>query len=91
MKVQAFPVKSQIQKKSYLKSMQEYLEMYQSSLENPSSFWLEAARNLDWFHFPSRGLEGDFTGVDYSWFNGGKLNISYNCLDRHLETKREKT
>ncbi len=91
MKVQPFPVKSQIQKKSYLKSMEEYLEMYQSSIENPSSFWLEAARNLDWFHFPSRGLEGDFSGVNYSWFNGGKLNVSYNCLDRHLETKKEKT
>jgi acetyl-CoA synthetase len=64
--------------------------MYQQSLKDPQGFWLEAAKELDWFKAPEKAMDGDFTSVNYSWFLGGKLNAAYNCLDRHLEKKADK-
>lgn len=90
-KISSYPVKSAIAAKSHLKGMDAYQKMYERSLQNPSEFWLEAAKNLDWFEFPKKGIQGDFNHVDYSWFMGGKLNASYNCLDRHLEKRGNKT
>jgi len=90
-KVSTIPVKKDIQSKSYLKGMQTYLEMYERSLKDPDNFWLEAARGLDWFSFPDKGGDGDFGRVNYSWFSHGKINASYNCLDRHLEKNSSKT
>ncbi len=85
-----YPVKKSLEGKTYLAGMKEYQEMYQRSLKDPEGFWLEAAKNLDWFQFPEKGLAGDFDHVNYSWFLGGKLNASYNCLDRHLEKRASK-
>lgn len=87
---QIYPVKKSIQAKSYLKGMDAYKEMYQRSLKDPQGFWLEAAKQLDWFKDPEKAMDGDFTSVNYSWFLGGKLNAAYNCLDRYLETKGKK-
>ncbi|MES2527588.1 MAG: acetate--CoA ligase [Bdellovibrionota bacterium] len=85
-----YPVKKSLEGKTYLAGMKEYRERYQESVNDPGQFWLKAAKNLDWFRFPEKGLEGDFQGVNYSWFLGGKLNASYNCLDRHLATRGNK-
>lgn len=85
------PVKSAVHAKSYLKSMDEYEEMYERSIKDPDGFWLEAAKNLDWFKFPEKGTSGNFHSVNHSWFLGGKLNASYNCLDRHLATRGSKS
>ncbi len=85
-----YPVKSEIEATSYLRGMSAYNEMYERSIKDPEGFWLEAANNLDWFLRPGRGGEGDFKNVNYSWFMGGKLNASYNCLDRHLEKRGSK-
>jgi acetyl-CoA synthetase len=87
---QIYPVKKSIHAKSYLKGMDAYKEMYQQSLKDPQGFWLEAAKELDWFKAPEKAMDGDFTSVNYSWFLGGKLNAAYNCLDRHLEKKADK-
>ena len=89
-KTMTYPVKKSLEGKTYLAGMKEYQEMYQRSLKDPEGFWLEAAKNLDWFQFPEKGLAGDFDHVNYSWFLGGKLNASYNCLDRHLEKRASK-
>jgi acetyl-CoA synthetase len=86
-----YPVKPRIEAKSYLKGKKQYDAMYEQSVKDPDSFWLEAAKNLDWFSFPKNGLKGDFSKVNHSWFMGGKLNASYNCLDRHLEKNGNKT
>ncbi len=91
MKVEALEVKPHVRAKSYMKSMGEYEKMYQSSVDDPSSFWLEVAKRLEWYEFPKRAYEGDFSQVNFSWFQGGKLNVSYNCIDRHLKNKKEKT
>lgn len=86
-----FPVKQAVQETSYLKSMTEYKAMYEQSIKDPKKFWLEAAKNISWFTFPESAGQGDFWNVNHAWFMGGKLNASYNCLDRHLETRGNKT
>ena len=86
-----YPVKESARAVSFIKGMQQYQEMYQRSINDPDGFWLEAAKELTWFKFPKKGQQGDFWNVNHAWFMGGKLNASYNCLDRHLEKRGTKT
>jgi acetyl-CoA synthetase len=90
MAVTLYPVKDSVRSRSYLKCMEEYKVMYDHSLNDPEGFWLEAAKNIFWFSFPQRALEGDFWSVNHAWFMNAKLNASYNCLDRHLEQRGDK-
>lgn len=63
-----------------------YEVMYRQSLDDPDAFWAEQAdRLLDWFTRWDSVREGSLAGGDVRWFEGAKLNASYNCLDRHLE------
>ncbi len=86
-----YPVKASIQEKSFLKGMAQYQAMYDQSINDPNTFWLDVAKNISWFHFPEKATRGDFWYVDHAWFMGGKLNVSYNCLDRHLAARGGKT
>jgi len=86
-----YPVKKEIEDRSYLRGMGAYNEVYVRSINDPDGFWLDAAKNLDWFQFPKEARSGDFKRVNFSWFMGGKLNASYNCLDRHLKKRGNKT
>ena len=64
-------------------SLEDYRELHAESIANPSAFWLDqATKRLEWFVPPTVGLQGDFQAGDVRWFAGGKLNVSYNCLDR---------
>lgn len=90
-KIAALPVKKNLMEKSHLKGLPAYQDMYNSSVKNSNAFWLEAAKNLDWFEFPKKATSGDFKNVNYTWYPQGKLNASYNCLDRHLEKHGNKT
>lgn len=90
MTIKTYPVKKSIEANAHIKGLEAYQEMYNRSLKDPEGFWLEAAKNLSWFSPPQRATSGDFSHVNYSWFQGGKLNASYNCLDRHLEKKAHK-
>jgi len=67
-----------------IKTMEEYQEIYKKSIEDPETFWGKLAEHLDWFKPWDRVLEYDFNRPEIKWFSGGKLNASYNCLDRHL-------
>jgi len=68
----------------------QYRALYQRSIEDPSGFWGEQAEQfLSWFQKWQTVKTGNFTDLDLTWFAGGKLNASYNCLDRHLETRRD--
>ena len=70
----------------------KYDEMYAHSVENPDEFWGEQAEQfIDWFKPFDVVQEWDFHKADIAWFKGGKLNVSYNCLDRHLETRGDQT
>ena len=74
-----------------INSFQEYEDQYKKSIENPSLFWEEIAQTFKWKKKWNRVLDWDFNKPEVSWFEGGKLNITENCLDRHLNSSSEKT
>ncbi|MGB7930963.1 MAG: acetate--CoA ligase [Gammaproteobacteria bacterium] len=70
----------------------QYLSMYQRSVEDPSAFWAEQAEAfLSWDKRWETVLDWDFHKGHIRWFEGGKLNACYNCVDRHLETRGDQT
>jgi acetyl-CoA synthetase len=79
---------AELSKKAYIKSLEEYKKIYQRSLDDPEGFWGEAAQQLDWYKKWDKVLVADFKEAKHEWFVGGKLNVSYNCLDRNLKTWR---
>jgi acetyl-CoA synthetase len=74
--------------KAYIKNLDEYQKLYQRSTKDLEGFWGECADQLDWYKKWDKVLEWDFTKPEVKWFLGGKLNASYNCLDRHLNSWR---
>jgi len=71
---------------AYVRSLNEYRDMYRHSIDDPEGFWGELAEQLDWFKKWDKVVECDFTQANVRWFEGGKINVAYNCLDRHLDT-----
>jgi acetyl-CoA synthetase len=86
-----YPVHPHIRDRAHVKSMQEYERMYRRSLEDPSGFWADQAKALDWFHPWNAVFDADYDEIDFSWFSGGRLNACFNCVDRHLPTRGEQT
>jgi len=84
-----FPPPKKLSKKAYIKSLDQYKEIYQRSIDDPEGFWGELAEQLDWCKKWDKVLVEDFKEAKHEWFVGGKLNVSYNCLDRHLKTWRK--
>ena len=70
-----------------INSISEYNTAYQKSIENPDVFWSEIASTFSWKSKWSKVLDWEFNTPDVNWFVNGKLNITENCLDRHLENK----
>ncbi|MEZ5332109.1 MAG: acetate--CoA ligase [Thermoanaerobaculia bacterium] len=85
------PVKEQIAKDAEIGSIERYREVYRRSLEEPEAYWREEAERLDWFHPPHTISDVDNEVVDFGWFLGGRLNACFNCVDRHLATRADKT
>ena len=73
--------------KAYVKSEEEYREIYKKSIADPEAFWAEKAKELHWFKPWDTVFTWDKEKVNFTWFAGGKTNVSYNCLDRHLEKR----
>ena len=72
-------------------TFEKYKELYKLSIEDPEKFWSEQAKNLDWIKNFNTVKKTDFnSNVDIKWFEGGTLNVSFNCLDRHLKNKGNK-
>ena len=67
-----------------ISSLQEYHSAYNESVENPEAFWGKLAANFSWHKPWDKALEWNFDEPSVKWFVGGKLNITENCLDRHL-------
>ena len=88
-----FPPPANIQKNAWIKSMDEYQKMWEESIHNPDKFWLEQAKILNWFKTPTKALEYTWNTkariIKHTWFADGQLNVSFNCLDRHLGTPIE--
>ena len=74
-----------------INSLAKYKIEYAKSIENPEAFWEKKAANFTWYKKWDSVLKWDFTKPEVNWFEGGKLNITENCLDRHLENKGEQT
>ncbi len=68
-----------------IKTMESYKQDYKESLEQPEKFWGNIAETFTWKKKWDKVLEWNFKDPDIKWFKGGKLNITENCLDRHLE------
>jgi acetyl-CoA synthetase len=70
-----------------INTFEEYQSEYKKSVENPEGFWAEKAENFTWKRKWDKVLDWNFTEPKANWFIGGKLNITENCLDRHLPQK----
>jgi acetyl-CoA synthetase len=86
----SFPPSKEVIQRAHINAAQ-YEKMYERSIKDPDGFWLEQAATLDWFKKPTKGRKyiWDTAGkkVEHTWFEDGQLNVSVNCLDRHLKTK----
>ncbi len=86
--VKTYPVPADVAKNAHIDAA-TYDEMYQRSIKDPEGFWAEQAEKfLTWSKPWDKVLDWSYTGnVHIKWFEGGKLNVAYNCIDRHLETR----
>ncbi|GFP32786.1 acetyl-CoA synthetase [Candidatus Hakubella thermalkaliphila] len=89
-----FPPPPSIKANAYINTEEQYKEMWEKSIKDPDGFWLEQAKSLSWFKEPTKSLEYIWDTkarkIEHTWFADGKLNVSYNCLDRHLGTPTAK-
>lgn len=89
--VHTYPVPEEFAANAHI-TLEKYQEMYKRSIEQPEQFWAEQAKEfLNWDKEWSTVREFDFSKGDVKWFDGGKLNVSVNCIDRHLATRGEQT
>ena len=83
------PVPDAVRQRAHLDN-DDYLRLYKQSVEQPEIFWAEQAKAfLDWSKPWTSVQQGDLLSGAGSWFKGGQLNVSYNCIDRHLATRGE--
>ena len=71
---------------AHISSMEQYQKMYDESVADPEGFWANVAERITWYKKWDTVREYDFVNANIKWFDGGKLNACYNCLDRHVET-----
>jgi len=85
-----FPAPPEFVERAWVKTREEYDRLYQESVDDLEGFWARIAEEyITWFKKWDRVLDYSFTDRIYiKWFEGGKLNASYNCIDRHLDTWR---
>jgi len=82
-----YPVPDAIAAAAHI-NKETYDEMYARSVDSPDEFWAEQAeKTLDWFKPWDAVQEWDYHKAEIAWFKGAKLNVSYNCLDRHLDKR----
>ncbi|MBN2232652.1 MAG: acetate--CoA ligase [Deltaproteobacteria bacterium] len=87
-----YPVPESFRQKAYIKSREDYQKMYEESINNNDAFWARiAGEQVTWFKKWDQVQDWKFSKdeVYLKWFIGGKLNVSYNCLDRHLEKRAD--
>ncbi|MBU3002076.1 acetate--CoA ligase [Paraglaciecola arctica] len=89
---EVYPVPEQAKENSHL-TEQRYLELYKQSVESPDIFWAEQAKRLDWYKTPTviKNTSFDPNNLSIKWFEDGELNVSYNCIDRHLAERGDVT
>lgn len=86
-----YPIIDAVAKNAHIKGVDEYDALYKRSIEDPAGFWAELARkNLDWFRDFDQTMSGSLAKGDAAWFLNGSLNVSVNCIDRHIKDKADK-
>ena len=87
-----YPVPAPFAEKAHVNAA-DYDRIYAASVENNESFWADVAKRLDWIRFPTRIKDVSFDRSDLHirWYEDGVLNASYNCIDRHLDTRGDQT
>jgi acetyl-CoA synthetase len=81
-----FEVPATAKEKTWIDN-ETYLKMYDESVNEPKVFWDKQAERIDWFKKWDNTLDWDYNNGHIRWYEGGKLNVSYNCIDRHLENR----
>jgi acetyl-CoA synthetase len=79
-------IKDEYKKNAYINT-EKYEEMYKQSIDDPENFWAEQAEKVDWTKKWDKVMDYNFNTADIKWYLGGKLNVTYNCIDRHLEER----
>src|SRR4051812_3466279 len=82
-----FEPPAEFSRQAHVKSLDEYERLYQESVDDPDAFWTRVANELHWFKKWDKVLEWNCPWA--KWFAGGEINLSYNCLDRHVSTWRK--
>ena len=77
--------KKETSKYSHISSLGQYERLYKESIQEPNEFWKKISRRLDWIESPHEISRFNFKSGEIKWYSGGKLNASYNCIDRHIE------
>lgn len=86
-----YPVKASAKQRTHINA-EQYQRLYQQSIDQPDTFWAEQAEEfIDWYQPWETVSRVNLEKAEISWFNGAKLNVSYNCIDRHLATKANQT
>jgi acetyl-CoA synthetase len=87
-----YPVLEQAKQNSFL-DVEKYQTMYQQSIESPNEFWQQQSAIVDWYKAPTIIKNTNFTkdNLQIKWFEDGQLNVSYNCIDRHLAKQAQQT
>ncbi len=86
-----YPIPPNIAARAHI-TEEDYFRLYQQSIEDPASFWGERANEfLDWTKTWDTVLDWDYKKGHIRWFEGGKLNVSVNCIDRHLASRGDQT
>jgi acetyl-CoA synthetase len=80
-----YPVSAAIGAETRLQGMDAYKAMYNASIKNPDEFWRQVSQRISWFQPYTYVMKGGFEEGDIAWFVNGKLNVCYNCVDRHVE------
>jgi acetyl-CoA synthetase len=83
----SFPPPPEFSQHAHIKSLEEYERLYKESMDDPEKFWSRIASELHWFKKWDKVLEWNLPWA--KWFVGGQINLSYNCLDRHVQTARK--
>ena len=85
MSIKRFNPNPEFTKNAWISSEEQYNNIYNESIQGPDTFWAKIAERLHWNKKWSSVCEFDFVNANIKWFEGGKLNVSVNCLDRHVE------
>lgn len=87
-----FPPPDSVVQQAHIADMNQYNQMYLRSIEDSDAFWLEQANSLEWFKHPTAARKYVWDTakrhIEHTWFEDGKINLTTNCLDRHLKTSR---